>query len=824
MTMNLPTFLKRCGAVGTLLAGLAAQAAVTVTDQPAVTTSNRFYVSNRAPLSPSPFIKLPIGSITPQGWLRHQLELEKAGMTGRLKEISPWLRFDKSAWGNREGKGERGWEELPYWLKGFGDLGYVLKDSAVTAEARQWIEAVLASQRADGWFGPRDLLTSLDGKPDLWPHMVMLNVLQSFYEATGDPRVLPFMTRYFQWENQLPPAAFGAGYWPKIRMGDNIESCHWLYNRTGEPWLLELARKMHEHMQHWDRGEINWHNVNFSQGFRAGTVFWPQSRDVKDLESAERNYRTAMGTYGQFPGGGFVADENARPGFVDPRGGFETCGIVEFMHSFEMLTKITGNPLWADRCEDIAFNSLPAAMTPDQKGLHYLTCANQVQLDRNNKSPDVENGGTMFSYSPFEVYRCCQHNVSHGWPYYAEELWLATPDNGLCASLYAASEVSARVGDGTTLKVTETTDYPFSDTITLKVAAPNPVAFPLYLRVPRWCEGATLKVNGKAERAVARPLSFLAVNRQWKNGDTITLRLPMRIAVTTWAKNKGAVSVNYGPLSFALAIKERWQRYGNNPDWPEWEVFPDSPWNYGLDLGTDPAKAIKVIHRPGPLAAQPFTPDAAPIRLRVPARRVPGWQVDQFNVAGLLQASPAKSTEPVEQIALVPMGAARLRISAFPTVSMAADAHEWVAPPKPKPSAYKASASHCGDSDTVEALGDGLEPMNSNDHLIPRFTWWDHRGSQEWVQYDFAQQKKVSAVEVYWFDDTGAGQCRVPQSWQVLYQVGAEWKPVAATGPFGNARDAFNRTGFAPVETKALRLVVQLQPEFSGGILEWRVK
>jgi hypothetical protein len=298
----------------------------------------------------------------------------------------------------------------------------------------------------------------------------------------------------------------------------------------------------------------------------------------------------------------------------------------------------------------------------------------------------------------------------------------------------------------------------------------------------------------------------------------------MRVAVTTWAKNKGAVSVNCGPLSFALAIKERWQRYGNNPTWPEWEVFPDSPWNYGLELGTDPAKTIRVIHRRGPLAAQPFTPDAAPIRLTVPARRIPAWQADRFDVVGLLQASPAKSTQPVERITLVPMGAARLRISAFPTVSTAADAHEWVAPPKPKPSAYRASASHCNDSDTVEALGDGLEPMNSNNHLIPRFTWWDHRGSQEWVQYDFAQPKKVSAVEVYWFDDTGAGQCRVPQSWQVLYQVGADWKPVAATGPSGTARDAFNRTEFAPVETKALRLAVQLQPEFSGGILEWRVK
>jgi len=436
-----------CGAVLTIIAA----GQITLLDSPPVSGTNSFYESNRAPLAPSPFVKLPIGSIAPRGWLRHQLELERDGMIGRLKEISPWLDFPKSAWASKEGKGERGWEEMPYWLKGYGDLGYVLRDEAIIAEAKKWIEAAMASQRDDGWFGPRDLLASLNGKPDLWPHMVMLNVLQSYYEFSGDRGALEVMTRYFKWQNQLPPSAFGEGYWPKIRAGDNVESACWLYNRTGPAeagWLLGLAKKIHDNMARWDEDVINWHNVNFAQGFRAGTVAWMLTKEPRHLESAERNYQTAIGAYGQFPGGTFVGDENARPGYIDPRGGFETCGIVEFMHSFEMLTKITGNPLWADRCEELAFNSLPASLTPDQKGLHYLTCANQVQLDRHNKAPGVQNSGTMFSYSPFEVYRCCQHNVSHGWPYYAEELWLATPDNGLCASLYAASEVSAKVEAG----------------------------------------------------------------------------------------------------------------------------------------------------------------------------------------------------------------------------------------------------------------------------------------------------------------------------------------------------------------------------------------
>ncbi|MBN2508208.1 MAG: glycoside hydrolase family 127 protein [Verrucomicrobia bacterium] len=819
--------LVLAGVAGALAAAGADQVRTVAVVQPE--TPGGLYVANRAPLAPSPFLKLPIGAITPKGWLRHMLELKRDGMVGRLAQISPWLDFAKSSWADKEGRGKFGWEEMPYWLKGYGDLGYVLKDEILIATARKWIDAAMASQRADGFFGPRELLTSLKGKPDLWPHMVMLNILQSHHEFSGEPRVLELMERYFRWEHTLPATAFGEGYWPRIRAGDNLESIYWLYNRleTGDrAWLLDLARKIHENMAAWHREIVNWHNVNLAQGFRAGTVYGMQERTPALLASAERNYTRLMGVYGQFPGGGFVGDENCRPGHVDPRGGIETCGIVEFMHSFEMLTKITGNPVWSDRNEEIAFNSFPASMTPDLKGLHYITCANQVQLDRDNKSPGIQNGGTMFSYSPFAVYRCCQHNVSHGWPYYAEELWLATHDRGLCASLYAASDVSAKVGDGTTVKILEQTDYPFGETVTLKVLAPKAVTFPLYLRIPGWCRAAALTLNGAplALPAPPTPRSYLVLERAWIDGDTVTLHLPMQVAVRTWPANKNAVSVDRGPLSFSLAIQERWQRYGDNPQWPEWEVFPASDWNYGLLLdAANPSGSFTLERRPGPLPAQPFTPDTAPLRLRVKARKIPGWQTDRLNMVGPLQPSPAKTDQPVDTVTLIPMGAARLRIASFPTVSADGEGHQWVAAAKPKPSVYRASASHCNPGDTVEALGDGLEPSRSNDTAIPRFTWWPHRGTREWAQFDFTSPITVSQVALYWFDDTGAGQCRVPDSWALLARSGSAWKPVSARGAFGTARDAWNTVEFAPVETTALRLTVELQPGFSGGILEWKV-
>ena len=785
----------------------------------AATSARPLYTFNREPLAQTRFAKLPIGSIVPRGWLRHQLDIQKQGMTGNLKEISPWLRFEASAWANKEGRGERGWEEMPYWLKGFGDLGYVLGDEKIIAEAKRWIEAALSSQREDGWFGPRDLLTALEGKPDLWPNMVMLNVLQSWHEYSGDPRVPGLMAKYFRWQDQLPPEAFGVGYWPKLRAGDNIESIFWLYNRTGAPWLLDLAKKIHANMARWDTGVINWHNVNIAQGFRAATVFSLLSGDPKHRQSAEKNWQEVMELYGQFPGGGFAGDENCRAGYDDPRQGFETCGIVEFMHSYQMLTRITSAPIWADRCEEVTFNSLPAAFTPDQRALHYLTCANQIQLDRNNTAPGIQNGGTMFSYSPFEVYRCCQHNVSHGWPYYAEELWLATSDRGLCASLFAASEVTAKVGHGATVTVIESGDYPFQDEIQFRVKTDEMVRFPLYFRIPGWCENASLIVKGQKAAVAAAPNTYAAISRAWRNGDSVTLRLPMKVKVRRWAKNKNSASVDYGPLTFSLRIGEKWTRYGGTDLWPEFEVMPTTPWNYGLEFDPkNPAPSFEVSRRPGSLWPNPFTPETAPIAIRAQARRIPNWQADSLGLVGKLQPGPVQSSEPVEDVVLIPMGAARLRITSFPVVSNEPEAKTWELNARPP-----VSASFCNPSDTVEAIMDEREPKASNDQSIPRFTWWDHRGTAEWVEWGFPKPREISSVSVYWYDDTGKGQCKVPQSWKIMYRVGERWLPVEGASELGTKTDVYNRVTFKSVRCEGLRLEVQLQPESSGGILEWKI-
>lgn len=800
--------------------GLADQRTAVV-KQPDASKPNAFYVGNRAPLRPSPLLKLPIGAIRPEGWVRRQLELEAEGFSGRLLEISGYLNKEKNAWLSPQGEGHSPWEEVPYWLKGYGDLGYVLGDERIIKEARGWLEAAIGSQREDGYFGPRANLNGAgEGKPDLWPNMIMLNALQSYYEFSGDQRVLDMMARYFRWELAIPEDRFLLPFWQQQRASDNSASVYWLYNRTGEPWLLDLAAKIHKHTANWTEGIASWHGVNIAQCFRGPAVYWQQSGDAEHLAATLRNYQTVMGMYGQVPGGLFGADENCRPGYTGPRQAAETCTMAEMMLSHEMLLKITGDPVWAERCEEVAFNSLPAAMTADLKALHYLTAPNMVLCDRQSKAPGLQNGGPMLLFDP-HGHRCCQHNVAHGWPYYAEHLWLAAPGNGLAAVLYAACRVTAKVGDGTEVTIQETTKYPFGETVQFAVKTPKAVRFPLYLRVPGWCEAAAVSINGQPEPLNAQGRSYLMVDRTWADGDQVTLNMPMKIALTTWAAQQNSVSVQRGPLWFSLKIGERYVRAGGTAKWPAWEIHPSTPWNYGLVLkSTDPAGSFEVIERPWPADGQPFAPDAAPIELGVDARKISAWKLDHLGLIGNLQPSPVASDEPVERVTLIPMGCARLRLSVFPVIGSGPDAHRWAEMPDP----VAATASHCFEADTVNALADQLIPKNSNDHTIPRFTWWPHRGTTEWVAYPFPKPRQVSEVEVYWFDDTGQGHCRVPKAWRVEWHDGQGWRPVVGVETYGVQRDRFNRARFEPVTTAQIRLVVELQTHFSAGILEWRVK
>jgi hypothetical protein len=319
---------------------------------------------------------------------------------------------------------------------------------------------------------------------------------------------------------------------------------------------------------------------------------------------------------------------------------------------------------------------MPASMTADFRALRYLTAPNMPQSDHANKAPAVENGGNMFCMDPHS-HRCCQHNAGHAWPYFAEHLWYAAAGNGLAAYIYGPCEVTAKVGDGVEATITEKTRYPFEEQIEFDVVLPRTTRFPMYLRVLAWCEKAALKINGKAEKVTLVAGKLVKIDREWLNGDKVSLTLPMEVEVETWTKNRGTVSVNRGPLTYSLYIKEDYRRAGGTDEWPAFDIFPASPWNYGL---VEPkAGAIKVKKNAWPADDQPFRAEGAPIELTAKARRIPNWKLDKNGAVQEVVQQPVKSDEKDEVVRLIPMGAARLRISAFPVVANSADAQEWPA-------------------------------------------------------------------------------------------------------------------------------------------------
>lgn len=803
----------------------AGPANVTVLDRPPFGPPNTQYVSNREPLMPSALVRLPPGTVRPQGWLHKTLRLQADGFHGHLQEISRFLKKEGNAWLSPAGRGDHGWEEPPYWLKGYLNCAYVLGDEKMVREAQVWIEGAIRSQQPDGWFGPgegrKGEATDLVGRDDLWPNMVMLFCLQDYYDHTGDRRVIELMTRYFRYLEKLPEDRFLVGYWPGMRGGDQLYSILWLYNRTGEAWLLDLAKKTHRHTARWDRGLINLHNVNVAQAFREPAIFSLVSKVPSDVRATERDWSEVRRRFGQVPGGMFGADENARAGYTGPRQAIETCGMVEAMLSDELLISITGDPLWAERCEDVAFNSLPAAFTADMKALRYLTSPNLPQSDHVSKSPGVQNGGPMFCMDPHD-HRCCQHNGGHGWPYFVEHLWYASAGDGLAAYLYGPCTVKAKVVGGVDVTIDERTHYPFEETVEFTVTPAKPVRFPLYLRVPAWCPGAGLQVNGTPVGPAALMRGKVAqIDREWQPGDRLKLTLPMPPRVEVWAENRHTVSVERGPLTFSLLIKEKYVRHGGTDAWPAWDIFPDSPWNYGLVLpAAEPEKSLKVETGPWPADDRPFTADAVPVTIQAKAKRIPNWTLDRHGLVHEVIDGPVRSNEPVQEVSLIPMGAARLRVSAFPRIGTGPDARDWPAPKRPE---FQASASHCFETDTVDALDDGVLPKNSADQSIDRFTWWPHKGTTEWVQYDFPKPRPVGVARVYWFVDSPPGGCKPPKNWRLLYRDGGAWKPVFGAGDYPLGRDRFCEVRFGPVTTDALRLEVQLEPGFSGGILEWQV-
>jgi DUF1680 family protein len=452
----------------------------------------------------------------------------------------------------------------------------------------------------------------------------------------------------------------------------------------------------------------------------------------------------------------------------------ETCASVALAQWNHRLALLYGDARYADVYERSLYNGVLAGVSQDGTRFFYVN--------------PLESRGNHHRSAWFGC-ACCPPNAARtlaslgGYAY-------ATSENGIWVNLYIEGSVKATVRDQK-IQLKVTTDYPWSGKVVLVPELPGPAKFELRLRIPGWCQGAKVSVNNERVPEPAIERGYFVLARSWESGDRVDLDLPMpveRVAANPHVEaDRGELAIQRGPLVYCLE---------------------------GCDQTV-------------PLASM-YLPASAELRAERDSQVLGGGVVV---VKGFAQVAKDPDWEnKLYQNAPTPE---RAWIKAIPYYAwdnrQPGPMRVWMPVAAPTPivggleTQAKVSLSFVSGNCQPWGLNDGIEPKSSQDHPDALCHWWPHAGTAEWAQYTWKRPVNVNGAKVYWFDDTGHGACRLPDSWQIEYRDGGEWKPVEAKSIYPIALDKWCEVRFQPVTTTALRLKVQLQHGWAAGAQEWKV-
>ncbi len=617
---------------------------------------------------------LPLGTITPYGRLRRQLETQAAGLSGHLHEFWPDIR--DSGW---IGGAADSWERAPYWLDGIVPLAYTLEDERLIEIVERWIGFILDHQHEDGWLGPK---SPVDGPSapnrDPWPQFIILKALTQFAEVRHEDgrgsRTYDSIVRALQAINthidNRPLFDWGQSRW-----ADLLVTILWCRKREPLLWLDELAERLHNQGYDWrshferfsfvtrsERWTFDRHVVNNAMGIKALGLWELFATGTVSPEAVLGPIDTLDQYHGQ-ANGVFSGDE-CLAGRM-PSQGTELCAVVEYLYSLEQLLPYQPDVRISDRLERVVFNALPAPFTSDMWAHQYVQQVNQAQCVVTSDRIYTTNDADANIYGLEPHFGCCTANMHQGYPKLANTLWVKSGDHALRAVTYAPCSVSlnavAGFGKGS---IRVETDYPMRSEIRITVDVGGDATrgrIPaIELPIPHWAEGATLSMRGGEPRPLT-PGTVHRVEVDWQGTEMLVLHLPMQPRLEFRYNN--AVSIYRGPMLFALQPREIWTHLRGEHPHSDWEVRPDTEWNIAVGLSMDSTDFG--------LAAEETTTEAGEPNVRIPVRvrQCSEWTIEQ-GAAAPPPLSPIVPRGSENDATLVPYASTGLRIAELPWYSM----------------------------------------------------------------------------------------------------------------------------------------------------------